>query len=181
MPTKKDNQTQNPLFNLFVDELKDIYWAEKHITKALPKMIKAAHSDELKSALEEHLEVTEAQIERLNEVFSVIGKKAEGKKCEAMEGLIEEGEELMSEYKGSPAIDAAIISAAQKIEHYEIASYGTLRTFANRLGYEEAVDLLQETLDEEAEADETLTEIAESFANEEAVEADVDDDDESEK
>jgi len=163
-------KSENPLMELFVDELKDIYWAEKHLTKALPKMAKAAQSEELKASFEEHLEVTEGQIERLEEVFSIIDMKPAAKKCEAMDGLVKEGEELMSEFKGSPAIDAALIAAAQKVEHYEIATYGTLRTYARLLGYDEAADLLQATLDEEAETDENLTALAEAFINEEAEE-----------
>lgn len=163
-------KSENPLMELFVEELKDIYWAEKYLTKALPRMAKAANSEELKAAFEEHLEVTEGQIERLEEVFSIIDMKPAGKRCEAMEGLVEEGEEIISEFKGSPAIDAGLIAAAQKIEHYEIASYGTLRTFARLLGYDDAADLLQATLDEEAETDEMLTGLAEGFVNEEAEE-----------
>lgn len=161
-------KSENPLMELFVTELKDIYWAEKALTKALPKMAKAANSEDLKAAFEEHLEVTEGQIERLEEVFAAIDLKPAAKKCDAMAGLIEESEGLMSEFKGSPALDAALISAAQKVEHYEIASYGTLRTYARMLGYNEAADLLQATLEEEAETDEKLTDIAESFVNETA-------------
>jgi ferritin-like metal-binding protein YciE len=164
-------KSENPLMELFVNELKDIYWAEKHLTKALPKMAKAAQSEELKAALEEHLEVTEGQIERLEEVFAMIDLKPQGKKCEAMAGLVKEGEEIVSEFKGSPALDAAIISASQKVEHYEIASYGCLRTYARLLGYTEAMELLQATLEEEAETDEKLTDIADAFVNEEAEEA----------
>jgi ferritin-like metal-binding protein YciE len=164
-------KSENPLMELFVDELKDIYWAEKHLMKALPKMAKAAKSEELKAAFEEHTEVTEGQIERLEEVFAILDLKPAGKKCEAMDGLVTEGQELMATFKGSPAIDAALISAAQKVEHYEIATYGTLRTFAKMLGYDEAADLLQATLEEEAETDEKLTDIAESFVNEEAEES----------
>lgn len=163
-------KSENPLMELFVAQLMDIYWAENAMAKGLPKMIKNAKNEELKAALEEHLEVTEGQIERLDEVFSIIDMKPKGKKCEAMAGLIAEGEEIMSAFKGSPAIDAAIVAASQKMEHYEIASYGCLRTYARLLGYTEAMDLLQETLEEEAEADEKLTDIAESFVNEEAEE-----------
>lgn len=166
--TTAKSKHENPLFELFVAELKDIYWAEKAMIKALPKMIKTAQSEELKAAFEEHLEVTEGQVERLEEVFAIIDMKPQGKKCEAMAGLVEEGEEMMKEFKGSPAIDAALVSASQKMEHYEIASYGCLRTYARLLGHDEAVDLLQATLEEEAEADEKLTDIAEAFVNEEA-------------
>lgn len=169
--TSRTSKKENPLFELFVAELKDIYWAEKAIIKALPKMIKNAEAEELKAAFEEHLEVTEGQVERLEEVFEIINMTPQGKKCEAMDGLIKEGEELMKEFKGSPALDAALVSAAQKIEHYEIASYGCLRTYARLLGHDDAVDLLQATLEEEAETDEKLTDIAESFVNEEAEQA----------
>lgn len=162
------SKQQNPLFELFIAELKDIYWAEKAIIKALPKMVKVADSEELKAAFEEHLEVTEGQVERLEEVFEIIDMKPQGKKCEAMDGIIREGEQLMKEFRGSPALDAALIAAAQKIEHYEIASYGCLKTYARLLGHDDAVDLLQATLEEESETDEKLTDIAESFVNEEA-------------
>jgi ferritin-like metal-binding protein YciE len=153
---------------LFMDELKDIYWAEKALTKAIPKMIKKASSEKLQAALKEHMEVTEGHIQRLEEVFALFNKKAEAKKCEAMAGLIKEAEEIMQEAEEGLVRDAGIISAAQKVEHYEIATYGTLRTLANVLGQTEAADLLEETLSEEKEADETLTVIAESSVNEEA-------------
>ncbi|WP_423147317.1 ferritin-like domain-containing protein [Rubrolithibacter danxiaensis] len=160
---------ESGLKDLFIDELKDIYWAEKHLAKALPKMAKGATSDELRSAIEQHLTETENQIERLNQVFASVGRKAAGKKCEAMEGLVEEGKQMMEETEdGSLTRDAAIISSAQKIEHYEIASYGTLRTLANTLGMSDAAKLLEETLNEEKSTDVKLTEIAESFVNESA-------------
>jgi ferritin-like metal-binding protein YciE len=155
---------------LFEDELKDIYWAEKALTKAIPKMVKNATSDELVEALESHLQETEGQVERLEQVFESIEKKAVAKKCEAMAGLVKEAEEIMKEADKGAMRDAAIISAAQKVEHYEIATYGTLRTFAQTLGLDEVVSLLEETLNEEKGADEKLTEIAESTINVEAME-----------
>lgn len=158
------------LQKLFEEELKDIYWAEKALVKALPKMIKKATSPDLVEALESHLGETEEQVRRVEQVFSSIGKDAKTKKCEAMQGLIDEADSLMSDAEEGVMRDAAIISAAQKIEHYEIASYGTLRTFAQTLGHQEAVTLLEETLNEEKSADETLTEVAESAINLEAAE-----------
>lgn len=162
------------LRELFVEELKDIYGAEKALTRAIPKMIKNATSPELAEALTEHLEITEEQVTRLEDVFSSIGEKAVAKKCEAMTGLVKEAEEIMKETEKGVVRDAAIILAGQKVEHYEIASYGTLCAFAKTLGENEAADLLAETLAEEKEADETLTRIAESSINLEAHEADED-------
>ncbi len=156
------------LMKLFEEELKDIYWAEKALTKAIPKMIKNATSEELIEALENHLAETEEQVKRAEQVFEAIGKKATAKKCEAMVGLIKEAEEIMEACDEGAMCDAGIISAGQKIEHYEIASYGTLRQFAETLGLDEAVDLLQTTLDEEKAADEKLTEVAVSAVNVEA-------------
>jgi ferritin-like metal-binding protein YciE len=153
------------LHKLFEEELKDIYWAEKALVKAIPKMIKKATSEELIEALEAHLEETEGQVERCEQVFEILGKSPQAKKCEAMDGLIKEAEELMSESDEGVMRDAAIISAAQKIEHYEIASYGTLAQFAKTLGLNDAKDLLGQTLDEEKNADETLTGVAESAIN----------------
>lgn len=153
------------LMKLFEDQLKDIYWAEKALTKAIPAMIKNATSPELVDALENHLSETEEQISRVEEVFALLEKKATAKKCEAMEGLIKEGQQIMEECDEGAMCDAGIISAAQKIEHYEIASYGTLRTFAEILGLEEAEALLQQTLDEEKGADEKLTEVAMTAVN----------------
>ncbi len=153
---------------LFVEELRDIYNAENQLLKALPKMAKAASSPELKRAFEEHLELTRGHVERLDEIFGDLGKKATGKTCKAMKGLVEEGSEMMSEDGEDSVIDAAIIAAAQKVEHYEIASYGTVRAWAEQLGKDDAVDLLQQTLDEESEANEKLTELAESSINVEA-------------
>ncbi len=149
--------------------MKDIYWAEKHLAKALPKMAKGATSEELRSSIELHLTETQNQIVRLEKVFELLGEKAVAKKCDAMEGLVEEGKGMLEDTEdGSLTRDAAIISAAQKIEHYEIASYGTLRTLANTLGLTEAAALLEETLEEEKSADVKLTIIAESFVNEAA-------------
>jgi ferritin-like metal-binding protein YciE len=147
------------LQKLFVDELKDIYWAENALTKALPKMAKNATLPELKEALESHLEETKGHIERLDQVFEIIGVKAVAKKCEAMAGLIKEGGEIMDETEEGSQRDAGIISAGQKVEHYEIATYGTLRAFAETLGYTQAVELLEQTLEEEKAADAKLTEV----------------------
>jgi ferritin-like metal-binding protein YciE len=166
---------------LFEDSLKDIYWAEKALLKALPKMSKNATSPELKNAIDEHLAVTEEQVARVEEVFGVIGKPAKAKKCEAMAGLIKEGEEMMQSTEKGMVRDAAIIAASQKIEHYEIASYGTLATFARTLGETEAADLLDQTLEEEKEADQTLTQVAVSSINVQAANEDDEDDDEEEE
>jgi ferritin-like metal-binding protein YciE len=158
----------NDLHELFLDELSDLYCAEKLLTKALPKMFRAAHSDELKSAIESHLKETEGHVDRLEEIFQALGEKINRKTCTAMEGLVKEASELLQEQKGKSSLDAAIIAAAQKVEHYEIASYGTVRSWAEQMGHEEAVELLKATLDEESAAAEKLTEIAESLANETA-------------
>ena len=156
------------LDELFHDTLKDIYYAEKKILSALPKMAKAAQNDELTAAFEKHQAETEGQISRLEQVFELIDQKPQGKKCAAIEGILEEGQEIIKEYKGSPALDAGLVSAAQAVEHYEIARYGTLRTWAEELGLEDAAKLLQETLDEEEATDQALTQIAESVVNQEA-------------
>ena len=166
---QKNSEVAQGLRQLFVDELKDIYWAEKALTKAIPKMIKNASSDELIEALTEHLDVTLEQVARLEKVFSSISEKPQAKKCEAMEGLIKEAGEIMQNTEKGMVRDAGIILAGQKVEHYEIATYGTLFNFAKTLGEDEAASLLQETLNEEKEADETLSEIAEAFINAEAV------------
>ena len=155
------------LDELFHDTLKDIYYAEKKILSALPKMAKAAQNEELSAAFEKHHGETEGQIERLEQVFELIDQKPQGKKCAAIEGILEEGQEIIKEYKGSPALDAGLISAAQSVEHYEIARYGTLRTWAEELGLDDAAKLLQETLDEEEATDQALTEIAETVVNQE--------------
>jgi ferritin-like metal-binding protein YciE len=157
------------LEDLFLHELKDIYSAEKQLLKALPKMAKATTSENLRQAFEEHRDQTEVQVERLDQIFQGLGKSGRGPKCEAMEGLIEEGKKLIDEEKAEAAVcDAGLIAAAQKVEHYEIASYGTLKTFAQLLGHEDAAELLQQTLDEEKETDQKLTELAESEINLEA-------------
>lgn len=150
---------------LLEEELKDIYSAEKQLVKALPKMAKAATSRDLRNALQEHLEVTEGHVNRLEEVFELLGQPAKAKTCKAMQGLVEEGKEILEEDAEDSVMDAGIIAAAQKVEHYEIASYGTVRTWARLVGEEEAAQLLQETLDEEGEADKTLTQLAENFVN----------------
>ena len=147
------------LQELFVEELRDVYDAEKQLTKALPKMAKAVESEELRTAFEEHLEITRMQVNRLEEVFKSLGLTARGKTCEGMKGLIEEGSSHIEELEGS-TLDAALIGAAQKVEHYEIATYGTLATWADLLGHQDAKDLLGQTLEEEKEADEKLTAIA---------------------
>src|SRR6188508_3753549 len=167
IPSEQANNADltSKLGKLFEEELKDIYWAEKALTKAIPKMVQKATSEELVAALEDHLVETEEQVKRVEQVFSILGKKAEAKKCEAMAGLIKEAEQLMEESDEGVMRDAAIISAAQKVEHYEIASYGTLVSFAGTLGLNEAADILETTLDEEKTADETLSEVAETAVN----------------
>ena len=156
------------LEDLFHDTLKDIYFAEKKILTALPKMAKAAQSDELRAAFEKHHAETEGQVERLEQVFDLIGKKAQGKTCDAIVGIVEEGQEVMKEYKGSPALDAGLLAGAQAVEHYEISRYGTLKTWADELGLRDAVRLLDATLQEEKKTDATLTQIAEGVVNQEA-------------
>jgi ferritin-like metal-binding protein YciE len=158
-------QMDNDLHELFLDELADVYNAEQQLTKALPRMAKAAESDELREAFESHLEETTRQAERLEEVVEKLGESLKRKTCAAMKGLVEEAQELMKEQKDSSALDAALIAAAQKVEHYEIASYGTLCAWAKQMGHDEALELLEETLEEEKAADENLTTIAESIAN----------------
>lgn len=160
------------LRELFVDELKDIYWAEKELTKALPKMIKNASSEDLIKALNEHLEITKDQVTRLEDIFSLLNEKPVAKKCEAMEGLVKEAGEIMKDTEKGVVRDAAIILAGQKVEHYEIATYGTLRAFANILGENEAANLLEDTLQEEKDADEKLSEIAASSINIQAADED---------
>lgn len=154
------------LREFFIESLKDIYWAENHLLKALPKMKKAATSEELKAAFEEHIVVTEGQVDRLDEVFSILGEKARGKKCEAMEGITKEGQSIIDETaKGSATRDVGLILAAQKVEHYEISTYGGLAQLARTLGENEAAELLEETLEEEKQTDRDLTKIAESGIN----------------
>ena len=156
------------LEDLFHDTLKDIYFAEKKILTTLPKMAKAAQNDELKAAFEKHRDETEGQVERLEQVFAMIEKKPQGKTCAAIVGITDEGAEIMSEYKDTPALDAGLLAAAQAVEHYEISRYGTLRTWAEELGLDEAATLLQETLDEEEATDEALSELARTVVNQQA-------------
>lgn len=154
------------LKELFIEELRDIYWAEKHLTKALPKMKKSATSEELAAAFEDHLAVTEKQIERVEQVFELLDMTPRAKKCEAMDGLVKEAQNIMEELpKGSAVIDAGLIIAGQKVEHYEIAAYGSLVQLAKTMGENEIADLLQQTLDEEKQADQLLTELAVSGIN----------------
>ena len=156
------------LQELLIEEMRDIYSAEKQLTKAMPKMAKKASNPQLKKAFETHLRETEVQIQRLEKIFEKLGKKPTGKKCAAMEGLVEEGKEMMGEDMEDDVMDAALISIAQKVEHYEIASYGTVRTWAQQMGDEQTAKLLQQTLDEEGKTDKLLTELAESSINIEA-------------
>lgn len=166
---KRTTQEEGALMELFTNSLKDINWAEKQLVKALKKMSKAATSEELAQAFEEHMAQTEGHVERLVQVFEALGKKPTSKKCDAMEGLIAEAEELIEETEeGTEVRDAALIAAAQKVEHYEIATYGTLRTLAGNLGLTKVQKLLQQTLDEEKETDTILTGIAEQYVNEAA-------------
>ena len=160
--------SEKDLSALFLDTLKDIYYAEKQIYKSLPKLAKAAQSGQLRAAFEKHHDETEQHIERLEQVFELLGKPARGKKCDAIEGIIDEGKEVMEEYKGTPALDAALLAAAQAVEHYEISRYGTLRTWADRLSMRDAVKLLDQTLAEEKKTDETLSKIAVTAVNAEA-------------
>jgi ferritin-like metal-binding protein YciE len=153
---------------LFLDTLKDIYYAEKQIYKSLPKMATAAQSDQLRAAFEKHHDETEGQIERLEQVFELLGKPARGKKCDAIEGILDEGKEIMEEYKGATALDAGLLAAAQAVEHYEISRYGTLKTWANQLGLRDAVKLLDQTLAEEKKTDDALSKLATSALNAEA-------------
>jgi ferritin-like metal-binding protein YciE len=163
---------KNPLEELLVDELKDLYSAESQLVKALPRMAKAAHSPELKRAFERHLEETRRQVERLDQIGQTLDTKMTGKKCKGMEGLIEEGKEVIEEDFDDNTRDAGLIGAAQRVEHYEIAGYGTARTHAELLGYPKVAKLLQQTLDEEAAADKKLTQLAESIINVAAITAD---------
>src|ERR1700720_3183193 len=153
------------LNDLFLDTLKDIYYAEKQILKALPKMAKAAHSDKLRTAFEKHHDETEGHVERLEQVFELLGKPARGKKCDAIEGIIDEGKDVMDEYADTPALDAGLLAAAQAVEHYEISRYGTLKAWAAKLGMKDAVKLLDQTLAEEKKTDDTLSKIAETAVN----------------
>lgn len=167
--TQRESQGMDSnLHKLFLEQLGDIYDAEQQLTKALPKMAKAAESDELREAIESHLEETEEHVSRLEQVAQSLDEKLKSETCQAMKGLIKEAEEIMKQQKGTSANDAAIIAAAQKVEHYEIATYGTLATWAEQMGHDEATRLLRETEEEESAADEKLTSVAESIANERA-------------
>ena len=156
------------LKELYVEELKDLYSAEKQLVKALPRMAKNATNPELQQAFTQHLEETEGHVERLEQIFEMLGERAGGKKCKGMEGLIEEAKELLEEDASEEVLDAGLISKAQHVEHYEMAGYGTVRTYARTLGYERQAELLQQTLDEEGRTDHLLTELAESGINVEA-------------
>ncbi len=153
------------LNDLFLDTLKDIYYAEKQILKALPKMAKAASSDKLRAAFEKHFAETEGQVERLEQVFEMLDKPARGKTCDAIVGILDEGKEIMDEYKGTEALDAGMLAAAQAVEHYEISRYGTLKTWAQELGMNDAARLLDQTLKEEEKTDEALTQLAKAAVN----------------
>jgi ferritin-like metal-binding protein YciE len=157
--------TTKDLNALFLDTLKDIYYAEKQIYKSLPKMAKAATSQDLQAAFTRHHDETEGQIERLEKIFELLDKPARGKKCDAIEGILDEGKEIMEEYDGEPALDAGLLAAAQAVEHYEISRYGTLRTWANQLGLKDAVKLLDQTLAEEKKTDDTLSKLATTAVN----------------
>ncbi|ESW83189.1 MULTISPECIES: ferritin-like domain-containing protein [unclassified Mesorhizobium] len=170
MATKKSSQgSSKGLEDLFYDGLKDIYYAERKILTALRKMAKGAESEELKAAFEKHRDETEGQIERLQQVFDAFGKRAQGKTCPAIDGIIEEGQEILEEFEEAPALDAGLVAAAQSVEHYEIARYGTLVTWAGLLGLKDAVPLLEQTLKEEKATDEALTRLGETGVNERAM------------
>jgi ferritin-like metal-binding protein YciE len=153
------------LNDLFLDTLKDIYYAEKQILRALPKMAKAASSDKLRAAFEKHHGETEGQVERLEQIFELLDKPARGKTCDAIQGILDEGKEIMEDYKGSEALDAGMLAAAQAVEHYEISRYGTLKQWAQQLGIKDAARLLDQTLQEERKTDESLTSLAEAAIN----------------
>lgn len=162
-------KTEKGLEDLFLDGLKDIYYAEKKILKALPKMAKGAESEEVSAAFQKHLMETEGQVDRLEQVFDMLGKPARGKTCPAIDGIIEEGSEILEEYKGAPAVDAGLVAAAQAVEHYEISRYGTLIAWAEQLGMNDAVELLQATLEEESATDEALSALGQGGVNERAM------------
>jgi ferritin-like metal-binding protein YciE len=159
---------EKTLDDLFLDTLKDIYFAEKQIVKALPKMAKAAQSPDLKAGFEQHLEETHGHVERLEQIFELLDKPARGKTCDAILGILEEGKSIMEDFKGTIALDAGLVSAAQAVEHYEIARYGTLKTWAGQLGHTEAVGLLDATLKEEVATDKKLSQVAIADANRKA-------------
>jgi ferritin-like metal-binding protein YciE len=170
-PEHQMTKQSKTLQDLFHETLKDIYYAEKKILASLPKMAKAAQSPDLRAAFEKHEQETEGQVERLEQVFALIEQPAKGKTCAAINGIVEEGKEIMTEFKGSPALDAGLLAAAQAVEHYEISRYGTLMTWADELGLKEAVALLEQTLQEEKKTDEALTELAETAVNQQAQQA----------
>ncbi|MBS3651401.1 ferritin-like domain-containing protein [Pseudaminobacter sp. 19-2017] len=159
---------EKKLEDLFHETLKDIYYAERKILKGLQKMARGAQDEKLKAAFEKHRDETETQMERLQQVFEILGKRAQGKTCPAIDGILEEGEEILEEFKKSPALDAGLVSAAQAVEHYEIARYGTLKRWAEELGMRDAVKLLDQTLSEEKRTDEDLTKLADAAANQKA-------------
>jgi len=168
-PHRKNNMSKEKhLKDLFLDTLKDIYFAEKKILSALPKMAKAAQSPKLKAAFEKHQQETDGQVDRLEQVFASIDETPRAKTCDAIMGILDEGKEVMSEYKGMPALDAGLLAAAQAVEHYEISRYGTLIAWAEELGLDDAVSLLEKTLEEEEATDEALTEIAKTAINQQA-------------
>lgn len=169
-PSGKTGKMENSEFHeFFVDELKDIYWAEQHLVKALPKLKKAATSPELAAAFDKHTQETKTHIETLEQVFKLLSEKPQAKKCDAMAGLLEEADSIIADTEAGTLVrDAGLILAAQKVEHYEIATYGTLRVFAETMGHTEVAELLQQTLDNEKATDVALTEVAESFVNEQA-------------
>jgi ferritin-like metal-binding protein YciE len=166
MATKMATKT---LDNLFLDTLKDVYYAEKKILRTLPKMAKAANAKELAAAFEKHRDQTEVQVDRLERIFEMLGKRPQGKTCPAIDGIIEEGQEIMDDYKSSPALDAGLLAAAQAVEHYEITRYGTLKRWAEVMGMSEAALLLDETLQEESQTDEDLSALADLKVNAEAL------------
>jgi ferritin-like metal-binding protein YciE len=169
MATKQSSKASKGLEDLFLDGLKDIYYAEKKILKALPKMAKGAEAEEVSAAFEKHRAETEGQVDRLEQIFELLDKPARGKTCPAIDGILEEGSEILEEYKGVPAIDAGLVAAAQAVEHYEIARYGTLIAWAEQLGMKDAAKLLQATLEEESATDEALSALGEGGANERAM------------
>jgi ferritin-like metal-binding protein YciE len=169
----------NALQNLFLAGLKDLYYAENEILKALPKMAEGAYTDEVTAAFEKHQMETEAQVDRLNQVFEILGVEAKGKECPAIDGIIAEGEEILGQYEGTAAVDAGLVAAAQAVEHYEIARYGTLVAWAGVLGITNAAELLQATLDEEEATDEALSELAEGGVNDAAAGGEEEDEEDS--
>ena len=165
---RRPRQAPKMLSDLFLETLKDIYFAENKIIKTLPKMAKAAQSKELSAAFNKHLRETQGQVKRLDQIFKMLGKPARGKPCEAINGITDEGAEIMKDFKGAPALDAGLLAAAQAVEHYEISRYGTLRTWAEQLGLKDAVSLLDKTLAEEKKTDDALTQLAEMSVNRQA-------------